>query len=101
MFEQNTHTLSALNTLCNFNVPEHVPFDKGIGFEELATKCGLEQDILTRFIRMVETSYIFKEERFGIVSHTAVSKLLATEEAVKVRYILTILHPLLIPSWLL
>jgi 6-hydroxytryprostatin B O-methyltransferase len=70
--------------LCHFNVAENVPLEKGISYAELAKKTGLSEDMLTRAVRLVATSYIFVEKEPGIVSHTARSKILAAEPGQKV-----------------
>ncbi|KAF2672645.1 S-adenosyl-L-methionine-dependent methyltransferase [Microthyrium microscopicum] len=75
------HTMGALQALGQFNVTEKVPFDKAISYDELASKTGLGLDMLTRCVRMASTSCIFQEKTPGYVSHTAMSKLLATEES--------------------
>lgn len=53
------------------------PIDSETSFEQISEKCGLNLIDTKRILRHAMTNHIFKEEKPGIVTHTAASKLLA------------------------
>lgn len=77
--KQEIYLLGALYALANFNVFEWVPLEGDISIQELRDKTGIKEDILTRLLKKVEVHHYFKELRPGHVSHTAFSRVLATE----------------------
>lgn len=77
------YLVGAVQVLCHFNVPQHVPLQGTISMVELAAKSGLNEGLLARFLRMAATSYYFTEPRPGCVAHTAWSKTLATDEKMR------------------
>ena len=76
--------MEALHVLVRFQVPENVPLDGKISLKDLASKTGLDVDMLTRLVRLVAVNYVFVESPPEMISHTAKSKLLATDEGTKV-----------------
>jgi hypothetical protein len=76
--------MEALHVLVRFKVPDNVPLEGEISLKDLASKTGLEVDMLTRIVRMAAVNYVFVESHTGMISHTAKSKLLATDEGTKV-----------------
>ncbi|KAL2129055.1 hypothetical protein VTI74DRAFT_8298 [Chaetomium olivicolor] len=77
------YLLGAMQVLCHFNVPLHVPLQGEISMSELAAKSGLHEVLLPRFLRMAAANYYFTESRPGFVAHTAWSKTLATDEKMR------------------
>ncbi len=75
--------LGALQVLCRFEVPQNVPTDGEISYSGLASKTGLSEALLPRFVRMAAANYYFAEPRPGFVAHTAFSKILALEEGMR------------------
>ena len=76
--------MEALHVLIRFQVPENVPLDGKISLKELASKTGLDVDMLTRIVRIAAVNYVFVESPPEMISHTAKSKLLATDDGTKV-----------------
>jgi hypothetical protein len=74
------YLVGAMQVLCRYNVPQHVPLQGTISMLELASKTGLGEGLLARFVRMAATGYYFTEPRPGFIAHTAWSKTLATDE---------------------
>jgi 6-hydroxytryprostatin B O-methyltransferase len=73
-------TLRALN---RFNIPEAVPLDEEASFAAIAAATGLDRDFLTRIIRHACTRRIFCEHRPGYVIHTAGSRALLENRALR------------------
>jgi hypothetical protein len=75
--------VGAMQVLCHCRVPQYVPLQGEINMPELASKAGLGEGLLARFLRMAATGYYFTEPRPGFISHTAWSKTLATDEKMR------------------
>lgn len=75
--------LAAMQVLCHFNVPQSVPQTGDISFQELASKTGLSETLLPRFLRMATSNYYFSEPRPGYIAHNPWSRLLATDEKMR------------------
>lgn len=80
--------VTALDVLCHHQVPQTIPDNGEISFEELSEKTGLNIDLLTRFIRLAICNYVFVEPKPGFVAHTARSLVLANDESALVCHIL-------------
>jgi len=78
--------LSALRTLCQFEVPQNIPLEGSIGYGDLARKSKLNETTLIRCVRLVMTKYFFAEPELGFVAHSTRSRMLATNEAMRVRF---------------
>lgn len=68
-----------LQVLYQYSLPAHIPLKGSISYADLASACGLDESRLTRIIRFLILSHIFTEPFPGHVSHSSVSRLLATE----------------------
>jgi AraC-like DNA-binding protein len=90
------YLLGAMQVLCHFNVPQHVPVGGEISMGELSTRTGLSEELLARFLRMAAVNYYFREPRLGFVAHTAWSKTLASDE--KMRACVWFRHAEMMPS---
>jgi 6-hydroxytryprostatin B O-methyltransferase len=77
--------ISSIGWLCHFQIPEAVPLEEGgsVTFGELAAKCGLDERQLKSVLRHAMTNGWFREPEPGRVAHTAMSKLIVTNEAVR------------------
>ncbi|KAJ4292103.1 hypothetical protein N0V88_005730 [Collariella sp. IMI 366227] len=75
--------VGVMQVLCHFRVPQCVPIDGEIGMKELASRTGLSEKLLPRFLRMAAANYYFAETRPGVVAHTAFSRLLAEDERMR------------------
>ncbi|KAK3897615.1 O-methyltransferase-domain-containing protein, partial [Staphylotrichum tortipilum] len=75
--------IGAIQVLCHFNVPQHVPLQESISIGELSAKTGLREDLLSRFVRMAAANYYFTEPRPGFIAHTAWSRTIATDEKMR------------------
>ncbi|KAK4448942.1 S-adenosyl-L-methionine-dependent methyltransferase [Podospora aff. communis PSN243] len=77
------YLLGAMQVLCHFKVPQSVPDAGEIGFSELASRTGLSEALLPRFLRMAAANYYFSELRPGFVCHTPWSRTLAHDEGMQ------------------
>ncbi|KAH7312169.1 O-methyltransferase-domain-containing protein [Stachybotrys elegans] len=78
----------SLQALCEFKVPQAVPLDGIISYEDLAAKVvalndGLDIPVLNlrRLVRHAMTNRIFAEPKKGFLAHTRVSRLMLEDEA--------------------
>lgn len=90
------YLVGAMQVLCRFNVPQHVPLQGDISFGDLSARTGLCASLLARFVRMAAANYYFCEPRAGFVAHTAFSKVLATDE--KMRACVWFRHAEMVPT---
>jgi hypothetical protein len=77
------YLLGAMQVLCHFGVPTNVPEAGDISFYELASRTGLSEALLPRFVRMAAANYYFCETRPGFVAHTPWSRTLASDERMR------------------
>jgi len=77
------YLLGAMQVLCHFKVPQNVPETGDVSFPELASRTGLSEALLPRFVRMAAANYYFSELRLGFVSHTPWSRTLAHDEGMQ------------------
>jgi hypothetical protein len=73
----------ALHALCEFGITQSVPIGSSISYDDLAADSDLEKDIIMRFVKTAASHHYFCEPEPNHVSHTAASKLLATEEGMR------------------
>ena len=78
--------MNALRTLCQFEVPQNVPLEGSISYGDLARKSKLNETILSRCVRLAITKYFFAEPERGFVAHSTRSRMLATNQAMRVRF---------------
>jgi hypothetical protein len=83
---------AVLNILCESRVPQSIPAGGAISYEELAGRTAMDVGLLKRFLRFAMTNRYFHEDS-GLVGHTAGSKLLATDEGLRVGALKTIHYP--------
>lgn len=67
-----------LHSIYTLDVASKVPLDGEATFAEIAKAVGLDEDRMTRIIRLAITAGVFKESRPGFVAHTAMSSVLAS-----------------------
>lgn len=72
--------LSVVHAIYAFDIASKVPIDGETSFEEIAKAIGIDEDRVTRIIRLAVTSGIFQEHRSGFVSHTGISSVLAKNQ---------------------
>ncbi|KAK0646723.1 O-methyltransferase-domain-containing protein [Cercophora newfieldiana] len=77
------YLLGAMQVLCHFKVPQNVPDTAEISFSELASRTGLSEALLPRFLRMAAANYYFSEPRPEFVCHTPWSRTLAHDEGMQ------------------
>ncbi|KAH7309793.1 O-methyltransferase-domain-containing protein [Stachybotrys elegans] len=73
MMALSVHDASTLGVVAVFDIPRLVPLQGSATFAELSTKCGMDQDRLTRILRYAMINHVFREEPAGHVRHTAFS----------------------------
>ena len=64
----------SIQTIARYDIADKVAIDKEVTFAELAQRCQLPVDDLTRIMRQAVSKHIFKEPRKGYIAHTAASK---------------------------
>ena len=69
-----------MQAITRFRIASTFPIDEEVPFSQIAKGCGLEESLVRRILRHAMTKNIFRECRKGIVSHTAVSRLLAEDQ---------------------
>ncbi len=68
-----------MKVVCRLNIASSFPKDRDTAtYEELSQNCGLPESEVRRVIRALLPSYIFQETKDGMVTHTAASRILAT-----------------------
>ncbi|KAI0010929.1 O-methyltransferase-domain-containing protein [Xylariaceae sp. FL0662B] len=70
--------VDVLRTLDALNVPQHVPLERPIAINDLATKVGVNVKLLQQQLRFAYLVGIFHEPREGFVAHTSVSAAMPT-----------------------
>ncbi|KAK4138130.1 S-adenosyl-L-methionine-dependent methyltransferase [Trichocladium antarcticum] len=88
--------VGAMQVLCKFNVPQHVPIQGDISLRGLSGKTDMGEALLSRFLRMAAANYYFSEPRPGFFAHTAWSRLLASDE--KMRACIWCRHAEMVPA---
>lgn len=73
--------ISSIGWLCHFQVPQAVPLHGNITFSDLALKCGVDEKALKSVLRHAITNGWFHELQPDKISHSAMSKLIVTNEA--------------------
>ncbi|RMZ91143.1 hypothetical protein DV736_g1598, partial [Chaetothyriales sp. CBS 134916] len=69
----------SLTVIYHYKLAEAVPADGSASYAEIASKTGLDEDLVFRFVRAAMGNRIFAEDpTTGRVLHTATSRLLAT-----------------------
>jgi hypothetical protein len=81
---------AALEILCHFGVTQAVPLEGEISLADLAAKTKLPESIISRCLKMVVLNQFFSEPIPGVFSHSARSKLLATDEGMRVSQFIVI-----------
>jgi hypothetical protein len=74
---------ASVGAICQFGIPQLVPIDGEISYEEIADSAGVDLDQIRRHIRHAMTRRIFKEPREGFVAHTAISRVLVDDPPLK------------------
>ncbi|PYI04722.1 O-methyltransferase [Aspergillus sclerotiicarbonarius CBS 121057] len=70
--------ICALRWLCHFNVPSLIPYDGTVSYSELARAASVPDSLLRSTLRLVMTSRLFQEPGPSLVSHSPVSRQLAS-----------------------
>lgn len=71
----------AIQGVHQWKIPQNVPLEGPISYEDLAAKCGVHQETLTRIVRRAICDHLFCEPSPGYVAHTADTRRLALEPA--------------------
>ncbi|TVY22560.1 O-methyltransferase [Lachnellula hyalina] len=72
--QQTSHIgIQAIN---RYSIANKVGLDEEVSFTDLAERCDLQKNDLTRILRQAMSKHVFKEPKRGYVAHTAASKLL-------------------------
>ncbi|MCJ1470776.1 hypothetical protein MMC07_009423 [Pseudocyphellaria aurata] len=68
--------LMSLRFIHRYGIPQYVPTDGEISFEEIARAGNLDESLVRRFLRHAMMNRIFQKPRLGYVEHTAASRML-------------------------
>ncbi|OCL06612.1 hypothetical protein AOQ84DRAFT_296670 [Glonium stellatum] len=79
----NHTSLIGIQAIVRYGIADHLKHDEEVTFSELAERCQLPANDLTRMLRQAMTRHIFKEPRKGYVAHTAASKCYIDEPLLK------------------
>lgn len=79
--------------VCRFNIA--TSFENETTYKELASACGLTEPLTVRLVRSAMANHVFRESKPGYVVHTAASKMLATNPAMRgwIEFVATELWP--------
>ncbi|PHH65202.1 hypothetical protein CDD81_3061 [Ophiocordyceps australis] len=75
--------VAALQVINNYGIAQLVPLDSAIALTELQAKSDMNPVTLTRVLRFVMTNNIFHEPSPGFIAHTAASRVLAQDAALR------------------
>ncbi|KAK8136213.1 O-methyltransferase [Apiospora sp. TS-2023a] len=75
--------LVSQQAIIRFRLAQSFPVGSSATFAEVASTCGLSETLVRRFLRHAMVKGIFTETRRGVVSHNAVSRLLAEDDALR------------------
>ncbi|KHO11641.1 hypothetical protein MAA_10585 [Metarhizium robertsii ARSEF 23] len=76
------HHLVPLKLISQFDVAKEIPANGEITFGDLAAKIGVDCAALTRTLRLGIAHRVFNEPHPGVITHSAVSKLIADDSRV-------------------
>lgn len=69
----------SLHAIYHYKIAQSFPINETATFAEIASKVGLDELNVRRFLRHAMTNRIFKEVSPGVVAHTAASRVLAED----------------------
>lgn len=75
-----SHELSVIHAIYALDIASVVPLYGEASFGEIAKAVGIDEDRVTRIIRLAVTSGVFQEIHTGFVSHTGMSSVLAANQ---------------------
>ncbi|KAH6705376.1 O-methyltransferase-domain-containing protein, partial [Leptodontidium sp. MPI-SDFR-AT-0119] len=70
----------SLHAIYHYKIAQSFPINETATFAEIASKVGLDELNVRRFLRHAMTNRIFKEVSPGVVGHTAASRVLAEDK---------------------
>ncbi|CAG8961583.1 hypothetical protein HYFRA_00006117 [Hymenoscyphus fraxineus] len=68
--------LMSLQAILRFNIAGNLDIEEEATYEELAKRCNIDVQDARRLLRLAISNHIFLEPRKGIISHSAISKVL-------------------------
>ncbi|PHH68523.1 hypothetical protein CDD82_501 [Ophiocordyceps australis] len=75
--------VAGLQLINNYGIAQLVPLDSPIALTELQAQSGMNPVTLARVLRFVMTNHIFHEPAPGFIAHTAASRVLAQDAALR------------------
>ncbi|KJK96088.1 hypothetical protein H633G_00028 [Metarhizium anisopliae BRIP 53284] len=82
LFNHHHNQLVPLKLISQFDLANEVPANGEITFGDLAAKIGVDCAALTRILLLGISHRVFNEPRPGVITHSAVSKLIADDSRV-------------------
>jgi len=68
--------LVSIDAVARYHIPDMIPTNGQITFDEIATKTGLQKNAVRRILRHAMSMRIFREPEPEVVAHTKISKFL-------------------------
>ncbi|KID63532.1 O-methyltransferase, family 2, partial [Metarhizium hybridum] len=82
LFNHHHNQLVPLKLISQFDLANEIPANGEIPFGDLVAKIGVDCAALTRILRLGIAHRVFNEPRPGVITHSAVSKLIADDSSV-------------------
>jgi hypothetical protein len=73
---QQMNVLVGLQAIYRYKIASSFKLEEEVTFEEIAKRCGITEPDCRQLLRVAIANHIFHEPQKGIVSHSAISKLL-------------------------
>lgn len=78
------NSLISLQAIYRFGLATSIPpAGKEVSFAEIASKSGVEEQMVRRILRHAAAHHIFQEPRSGFITHTAASEILASNSELR------------------
>ncbi|KAI0521825.1 putative O-methyltransferase [Xylaria bambusicola] len=77
------HDLGAWQTALRFNYFSIIPLEKPMSVKEIAEKAGMDEDRLSRVMKLLASQRCFHEVEENVYEHTSLSALIARDETIK------------------
>jgi hypothetical protein len=71
--------MMSIQAIYRYKIASELSLNERVSFNELAKRCNIDEQDLTRLMRLAIANHIFIEPQKGFIEHSAMSKLLATD----------------------
>ncbi|KAH7409862.1 putative O-methyltransferase [Phaeosphaeria sp. MPI-PUGE-AT-0046c] len=80
LFAHTHNLLLPLHFIHKYKIASHVPLDAAVSYADLAEKADLDEDRLTRILRLGIARRVFVEPEAGRIAHSSASRLMKEDE---------------------